>query len=96
MSEIYNIHDEIISLWIRQAVYFDGNFKVSNSGNSYLLVNKGKPLLCQHGHVKRYIKSPEKLENILKRLVTRYQNFEHNGYMYYFSRGEWRRFQKKE
>ncbi len=96
MSEYYNIHDGIISLWIKQAVYFDGNFKVSNSGSDYLSVSKGKSMLYKHGHLKRYIKEPEQLEKILHALVERYLNFQHNEYYYYYSRGEWRRFEKKD
>ena len=91
MSESYNVHQELIDLWVRQAVYFDGDFKVVNAGRSYLSVTKGKATLCRHGHLVSYRKRPEVLEKILHKLVNRYQNFTRNEYYYYYSRGQWRR-----
>lgn len=95
MTEPYNVHNELLSLWIRQAVYFEGDFKVVNAGRSYLAVVKGKATLCKHGHIVSYRRKPEVLERILHKLVNRYQNFEHKGYFYYYSRGECQRFKKE-
>lgn len=91
MSEKFNVHQELIDLWVRQAIYFDGDFKVSNSGRSYLSVVKGKAVLCEHGYLKGYRKKPEVLRTILHKLVDRYHNFIHRGYYYYYDRGEWYR-----
>lgn len=91
-SEECYIHQNLISLWIRQAVYFDGWFKVSNKERSYVLVNKGKYVFCDNGHIKYQRKSRESMEKILHGLVLKHKSFIRQGYQYYFSRGAWYRY----
>ncbi|MFS4446730.1 hypothetical protein [Maribacter sp. 2307UL18-2] len=92
MSEPYNVHRELVALWIRQAVHFEGDFMVKNAGRSYLSVVKGKAVFCDNGLLTNYRRKPEVLEKILHGLVDKYHNFTHSGYYYFYSRGEWRRF----
>lgn len=92
MSESYNVHRELVALWIRQAVYFEGDFMVKNAGRSYLSVVKGKAMFSDNGLLTNYKRKPEVLEKILHGLVDRYHNFTHCGYYYFYSRGEWQRF----
>ncbi len=86
--EEFDLHDVLLNLWIRQAVYHEGTIKVSHR-DSYVVVNKGKYTFCDEGHIKREKKRPETVERILKGLIAKYGKLEHNGYEYCFERDRW-------
>jgi len=87
--EEFDLHDVLLNLWIRQAVYHEGTLKVSNGRDSYVVVNKGEYTFCDEGHNKKEKKRPEAIERILRGLINKYGRLEHKGYEYYFKKHRW-------
>lgn len=87
--EEFDLHDVLLSLWIRQAVYHEGTLKVSNGRDSYVVVNKGKYTFCDEGHIKKEKKRPEAIERILRGLILKYGRLEKNSYHYFYDKDRW-------
>ncbi|PKA97366.1 hypothetical protein B0O79_1021 [Flavobacteriaceae bacterium MAR_2009_75] len=72
-----------------------GYLQVTNFGGYYARVEKGVYTVEKNGHIEQIHKNRKALNEIFKKLIYRYQNFERKGFAYNFNRGEWRRHKLK-
>lgn len=91
--ERFALSMQLLDAWIKQAVYHEGWIKVTALNGWYIIVDKGEYYVHKYGHTKRWHTSTKEIlvRNVSK-LITRTGGFEHRGYRYNFSMGEWKRY----
>jgi len=93
MSENCNLEKEDIDRIVKDATITGlGTLQVQNYGGCYAKVELGIYTVTKQGHTEYRRTSDRKiLYTIFRKLISRYMNFERNGYSYYYHNGGWQR-----
>lgn len=93
MSEICILDKEDIDMIVKDAtIYGLGTLQVQNYGGCYAKMELGIYTVTKQGHTElRRTTDRKVLYKIFRQLISRYMNFERNGYAYRYDKGSWRR-----
>ena len=86
------LKDSKIEQWLEEVIDDGiGYIKVSNDGGAYIIFDDGLFHMKFRGITTQIFKTREVVKDIFRKRISRYQNLEHDGYRYYYSRGTWKR-----
>lgn len=86
----FPVSEQLLCLRLQETIIPGlGYMVVANHGNCYAIVDEGTYSIKMHGFTNQGTEDKRKQLDIFRGLITKYRNFERNGYKYHYSESCW-------
>ena len=91
-SEVCKLPESVFEGWLREVIDDGiGYLKVSNTGGSWLIYDRGTFHQKHMGVTKELYRTKRAAKEMFRKAKLKFQNVEYSGYRYYYDRGNWKK-----